>query len=580
MTGYMDFFTGINLHGNELKDVVLDYTTLSAAPSNSTVGKEGQIAYYSGTVYVCTAVSGSTYTWVALATGGNTDVLTTRIGILDAKVGWDSANNTALTGGLIQSVGTSGDAASATGTVYARIAQNASDISGLSSGKVDKLQTSPAGTYYKVTVNAQGQVTTGVASLAESDVTGLTDDLALKAPLASPALTGTPTAPTATAGTNTTQIATTAFVKAAVDASYSTQQAMRFKGTVDGSNALPASAAVGDTYVVGANGTYAGQTCETGDMIVCTNATGPVWKVIQANIDGAVTGPASSVDSQIAVFNGATGKVIKDSGFTIATSVPANAVFTDTTYSAGTKLTLSDTTFNHDATTRTDTTSTATATNGGTFTAVDGVTTDATGHVTAVNVKTVTLPTSTDVAVTQTVDSTTATAVPVLASGVGDATGTGGAKIVTGVTVTPSSGTVTATTFSGALSGNASTASKIYSPVNIGLSGVTATAQSFDGSQGITIPVTAVPASLVNSGELAEARIPYVVKKQSITISSGTGQVAHGCAGGVCTMNLWNAAGTEIVYAELTVNGDNIVVNASTDGTYMIGWTGIRSTSS
>jgi hypothetical protein len=43
-------------------------------------------------------------------------------------------------------------------------------------------------------------------------------DLALKANLASPALTGTPTAPTATLGTNTTQIATTAFVKAEVDA--------------------------------------------------------------------------------------------------------------------------------------------------------------------------------------------------------------------------------------------------------------------------------------------------------------------------------------------------------------------------
>jgi hypothetical protein len=38
------------------------------------------------------------------------------------------------------------------------------------------------------------------------------DALALKANLASPALTGTPTAPTATAGTNTTQLATTAFV--------------------------------------------------------------------------------------------------------------------------------------------------------------------------------------------------------------------------------------------------------------------------------------------------------------------------------------------------------------------------------
>lgn len=43
------------------------------------------------------------------------------------------------------------------------------------------------------------------------------DQLALKAPLASPAFTGTPTIPTAVAGTNTTQAASTAFVKAAVD---------------------------------------------------------------------------------------------------------------------------------------------------------------------------------------------------------------------------------------------------------------------------------------------------------------------------------------------------------------------------
>ena len=41
-------------------------------------------------------------------------------------------------------------------------------------------------------------------------------ELALKAPLASPALTGTPTAPTAVVGTNTTQVATTAFVNAEI----------------------------------------------------------------------------------------------------------------------------------------------------------------------------------------------------------------------------------------------------------------------------------------------------------------------------------------------------------------------------
>ena len=56
-------------------------------------------------------------------------------------------------------------------------------------------------------------------SHAISDVTSLQTTLDAKAPLASPALTGTPTAPTASAGTNTTQIATTAFVQAAVSAS-------------------------------------------------------------------------------------------------------------------------------------------------------------------------------------------------------------------------------------------------------------------------------------------------------------------------------------------------------------------------
>jgi hypothetical protein len=50
----------------------------------------------------------------------------------------------------------------------------------------------------------------------QSDITSLTADLALKAPLASPALTGTPTAPTAAAGTATTAIATAAFVDNAI----------------------------------------------------------------------------------------------------------------------------------------------------------------------------------------------------------------------------------------------------------------------------------------------------------------------------------------------------------------------------
>lgn len=72
-----------------------------------------------------------------------------------------------------------------------------------------KAPTAPAGTN-----------TTQIASTAfvQAVVTALNNALALKAPLASPTLTGTPTAPTAAQTVNNTQVATTAFVKSAIAA--------------------------------------------------------------------------------------------------------------------------------------------------------------------------------------------------------------------------------------------------------------------------------------------------------------------------------------------------------------------------
>ena len=51
------------------------------------------------------------------------------------------------------------------------------------------------------------------AAIAQSKISGLSTSLGLKADLASPALTGIPTAPLAATGTNTTQVATTSFVQ-------------------------------------------------------------------------------------------------------------------------------------------------------------------------------------------------------------------------------------------------------------------------------------------------------------------------------------------------------------------------------
>ena len=58
------------------------------------------------------------------------------------------------------------------------------------------------------------------------------------------------------------------------------------------------------------------------------------WTVVQTNLDGTVTGPTvpagTTITNQVAVFSDNTGKVINYSGHTIASDVPANAVFTDT----------------------------------------------------------------------------------------------------------------------------------------------------------------------------------------------------------------------------------------------------------
>jgi hypothetical protein len=66
--------------------------------------------------------------------------------------------------------------------------------------------------------DAEGAIATITELQAALSGAGVVEDLmaliALKAPLESPALTGTPTAPTAAPGTNTAQLATTAFVEA------------------------------------------------------------------------------------------------------------------------------------------------------------------------------------------------------------------------------------------------------------------------------------------------------------------------------------------------------------------------------
>ena len=92
----------------------------------------------------------------------------------------------------------------------------------------------------KVTIPVDTSATSGSGNPISSGA--MYTALGLKAPLASPGLTGIPTAPTATAGTNTTQIATTAFVQAAISAAISGR--FKFEST------LPSTGEIGYIYLV------------------------------------------------------------------------------------------------------------------------------------------------------------------------------------------------------------------------------------------------------------------------------------------------------------------------------------------
>lgn len=198
-----------------------------------------------------------------------------------------------------------------------------------------------------------------------------------------------------TLSSSSSAIPTSAAVVAAIDSKIAATDAMIFKGTIGtgtGNVALPTNGyKTGWTYKVATAGTYAGIVCEIGDMVIAlkdgpasgTSVINADWTVVQANIDGAVTGPSSSTDAHIAVFNGTTGTVIKDSGFTIAKSVPSSAVFTDTKVtSVSNHYTPSST----GATNATETAGSAVAAGGKVITSVQK---DAAGHITGVTTGTI-----------------------------------------------------------------------------------------------------------------------------------------------------------------------------------------------
>ena len=265
-----NFLVDLNLNQNEVQNGVMQ--NLPSDPSNPIKGQ----VYFNTTTNKFRCYNGTT--WDEMGTGGGT---VTSVSVANATNGGLSVSGSPITGAGTINIG------------HSNVLANAQTTSGIYPIKIDKNgHITEYGSAFDP--STKQNTISDLQTIRDGAAAGATavqpDDLNSYAPLASPALTGTPTAPTANAGTNTTQIATTAFVTNAISG---ITGAMVFKGTIGtggtAGTALPTSnVKVGDTYKIVTAGTYAGQAAKVGDLFIAS-ATTPTWAYVPSGDDTDVT---------------------------------------------------------------------------------------------------------------------------------------------------------------------------------------------------------------------------------------------------------------------------------------------------
>jgi hypothetical protein len=200
----------------------------NAAPSSPVDGQ-----FYFDTVKLQLGVyCGSTASWVYLSVAGTGSVTSASVVSANGFSGSVATSTTTPAITLSTSVsgllmGSSGALVAATaGTDYLAPAGNGSALTGLTVGQVSGAAPTASPTFTGTVSGISVGMVAGAAPTASPTFTGTVSGISVgmisgAAPTASPTFTGTPAAPTPTAGTNTTQLATTAFVSSAVSAASS-----------------------------------------------------------------------------------------------------------------------------------------------------------------------------------------------------------------------------------------------------------------------------------------------------------------------------------------------------------------------
>ena len=149
-----------------------------------------------------------------------------------------------------------------------------------------------------MSVNGTSVATSGVANITS-----------VPASVLSGAIPSTVTATTQTSSDNSTKIATTAFVKTAID---NLPEPMVFKGSLGTGGTITSlptngTATVGDTYKVITDGIYASKAAKVGDTFICLTKTSSAntWELIPSGDDtgGTVTSVKINATSPIVIDN-------------------------------------------------------------------------------------------------------------------------------------------------------------------------------------------------------------------------------------------------------------------------------------
>jgi len=388
----IDSHSGSSLTFDSTADVVVASTTSASSNTTGALKVTGGIStqdnlYVGGNAVITGTMTanGGTITLGNADTdnvsfGGevNSDVIPDATNLYDlgsSSKKWAEVHATTLNGALTGDVtgnvtgNTSGSAGSCTG--------NSATATTLETARTIGLSGDVSGSV-SFDGSANATITATVADDSHNHTTanvdGLDSALAAKAPLASPALTGTPTAPTAAANTNNTQVATTAYVQTEItdliggapgaldtlnelaaaindDSSYASTVTSALGGKVATSSAQALSSAANAMTISGTTITLARGDGTTDTVSIPAGYTD---SDVDSHLSGgsgityssgaiSVTGNSIGAGQLNVTGNGTTSQFLRadgDGSFTWATPTDTN-----TTYSAGTGIGLSGTTF-------------------------------------------------------------------------------------------------------------------------------------------------------------------------------------------------------------------------------------------